>query len=100
MFQSRMFILFFSVGFVSIESAHSAQRLVCAEKIYRHSDYGIRYVGSLPISSSIIPVLAQRWSVYEESTDLDLSWLDSVCLIVPIESSEASWNDIIDSTKE
>jgi hypothetical protein len=81
------------VLFAFSEIADASDMVVCSRSIKRPELHGLRFSASV-LYKTVLGV--KRWSIYEEEAPIDLSGLDSFCIVVPIGTTEASWNDIID----
>ena len=88
--------LFFAlIGIILSKNAHAARLFFCDQELNLPSPTGLKSLGSVQFSTDFG---MGEWNIYEESNVVDLSQLDSYCVIIPLGTTEASWNDVIDPT--
>lgn len=83
------------IGLVLSRSAYADRLFVCEQDLQLPSPIGLKRIGNVQFPTDFG---MREWNIHEESTFVDLSQLDSYCVIIPLGTTEASWNDVIDPT--
>jgi hypothetical protein len=83
------------ISLIFTEVSQAGEFLLCSRPIKRPAFHGLRTLGN--VQYSLLQGIA-RWNIYEEAAPLNLSGLDPYCVVVPLDTTEASWNDIVDPT--
>ncbi len=83
------------IGLALSRDAHADRLFVCDQELNLPTHSGLKRIGNVQFPTDFG---MREWNIYEESTFFDLSQLDSYCVIIPLGTTEASWNDVIDPT--
>ena len=83
------------IGLALSRDAHADRLFVCDQELNLLTPTGLKRIGNVQLPTDIG---IRGWDIYEESSFVDFSQLDSYCVIIPLGTTEASWNDVIDPT--